>query len=484
MPNYDSLMSPGVFTNPGGYGPTSTASPATSPSLTADQIDYPVFNLTKGGLVSMKTGQPWMGAMPSGWSNPAGGSTPTGGVQVPYAPAGTTINPNNPAQRYSPVTIPKNPDIVAGEQNLMKTFQDSAANSLQDFSAYLKNFTSDLSGSRAAGASALDITPTVNALQGGQAQYAAGLTADQNQLSSLLGSNAAAEQGVVQQVQNTLPQYDAAAKAVADQQMAAVNQQLSRYKMGTGTPSSGGSDEQRILADAAAKVYAPFEQAKIAEQQNILTGLALPVQQDITNRATAALTQFDPAAQAAIWSSGRATAQDVQSLKNAVATMSYQQAVQFMTALGVPAQVMQGILSGQIGQLGQLSQIEQGANYQGIQDRLGVYQSQPVGYSNATPGIPNYGVRSPTNSTNSLAPAATAPITIGPSGAPSTPFASPYGPPAGTTSGLNPSGQPVYNAPGLPNYFGLPITNQNPNQYLSPSYPAGDVSIPSYSGMA
>lgn len=416
MPAYGTID---AFNYPGSSGYSASGqSLITAPTQPTGRVDYPVWNPTgTGTLVSVLTGKPWSGPVPAGYLDPRANSTANpSGVQVPFAPPGTTINPNDPTQRYKPVSIPKNPDIASGEQNLMQSFKDAAASSLQDFSSYLKNFTSDLSGARTAGAAATNIAPTVNALQTGQAGYASGLNADQAKLDALLKGNATAEQGIVAQDFATLPQYDTAAQNVADQQMAAVEQQLSRYKMNSGTPTSVGSDEERLLASEAAKVYAPLELAKIQAQQNVLTGVALPVQQDITNRQTSALTQFDPAAQAAIWSSGRATAQDVQNLKQAVAGMSYAQAVQFMQAIGIPAQIQQSILSGQAGILGQLNTLESGSRYQGLQDVLGAFPSQPVGYNTGTPGIPNYEPRNPGVAGPSLAP--NAPVTVGAAASP------------------------------------------------------------------
>jgi hypothetical protein len=467
MPDYNNLNYPGSsgygILPGGGYGLL-----VTSPKQPVAPPDYPVYDITRGGLVSLKTKQPWTGPLPSGWSDPSrAGAVPTGPVQVPYQPPGTTINPNDPSQRYKPVNIDKSPDIAAGEQDLMKTFQDAASSSLKDFSSYLSNFKTDISGARAASAAATDIGPTVAQLQTGQAKYATGLSADQAALQDLLAKNAAAEQGIVTQVQNTLPQYDAAAQAVADQQFAAVQRNLAKYKMGTGTPGSVGTDEMRVLADAAARVYAPFEQAKIAEQQQILTGLALPVQQDITNRMTSALTQFNPQAQAAIWSSGRATTQDVQNLRQAVAGMSYQQALQFMQALGVPAGVQQAILSGQIGQLGQLSAIEQGAKYQGLQDILGVVPSQPVGYSVAQPGLPNY---PPQYYPQAGAPGGS-PLNV-----PAT--ASPVSTPL-PVSAL-PPGTNAWNNPALQSN----LTNYLRSLPMGPNLPATGLNLPSYAGGA
>lgn len=364
-------------------------------------MDYPLFDASTGKLISRKSGKPWAGALPPGWVNPYGSAASAAsaqGVQVPYAPPGTMINPNDPTQRYKPVDIIKSPDIASAQQELMKTFQDSASASLKDFNTYLSNFKNDLGAARAAGKAATDpatIASDIASMRGNQSRYEAALQGDMGALADINRENAAAQQGIVSQANAILPQYDSAAKAVADQQMQAVQRQLSRYKMGTGTPRSGGTDEERLLADAAARVYAPFEQGKIDRQLNLLTGLALPVQRDIANRATAAAAGFNPQAQGEIFRSGMATQRDVQNLRDTVANMSYQQALQFMQAAGIPAQIMQQILSGQISQLGALGQLEDQSRYRGLHDILGVYPSQPMGFSNRTPPLPNYPSRYP-----------------------------------------------------------------------------------------
>lgn len=415
MPDYPFLNYPGSS----GYGPIGTGfGRVYTPPPTTDSgpADYPLFDASTGKLISRKTGKPWVGAMPPGWVNPYGSAASAAsaqGVQVPYAPPGTMINPNDPTQRYKPVDIVKSPDIAKGQEDLMKTFQDSAAASLKDFNTYLSNFKNDLTAARTAGKAATDpatIAQDIASMRGQQEQYASGLQGDVSQLSDINRASAAAEQGIVTQANAILPQYDAAAKAVADQQMQEVVRNLSRYKMGTGTPTSAGGDEARILAAEAAKVYAPFEQAKIDRQLNLLTGLALPVQRDITNRATYAASQFNPQAQGEIFRSGRATERDVQNLRDTVASMSYQQALQFMQAAGIPANIMQQILSGQISQLGALGQLEDQSRYRGLQDVLGVYPSQPMGFSNRTPPLPNYPSRYPGTS-NTLNPG-NAPLTV------------------------------------------------------------------------
>lgn len=416
MPDYNALN----YIGSSGYGPIGTGfgrvyTPPPDPN--AGPSDYPLFDASTGKLISRKTGKAWAGELPPGWVNPYGSAASAAsarGVQVPYAAPGTMINPNDPTQRYKPVDIVKSPDIAKGEEDLMKTFQDSASSALKDFGTYLSNFKNDLSAARTAGKAATDpatIASDIATMRGDQARYQSGLEGDVAQLADINRQNAAAEQGIVGQANAILPQYDAAAQAVADQQMQAVQRNLSRYKMGTGTPSSAGGDEARILANAAAQVYAPFQQAKIDRQLQLLTGLALPVQRDIINRATAAATGFNPQAQGEIFRSGMATERDVQNLRDQVAGMSYQQALQFMQAAQIPANIMQQILSGQIGQLGALGQLEDQSRYRFMQDVLGAYPSQPVGFRQAQPPFPNYPSRYP-GTGNTLNPG-NAPIIAG-----------------------------------------------------------------------
>lgn len=395
MPSYPNLNfvgSSGFGTLPGGrYGRLTTV-----PNYDVAATDYGIYDPVTGKVVSLNTGKPWTGREPrTGVSYSQGvpsaqSAESAAGVEVPFS-GGQTINPNDPTQRYKPVDIVKSPDVAAGASDLMKQFNTAAANSLQGFADYLNQFKGETGKAFQAGQSAVaGIEPLTKTLTGLQDRYSSALGGDVDKLNALLASDAAAQRGIVQQASDILPQYDTAAQAIADRQMQNLTRQVGRYKMGTGTPTSLGTDEERMLAQAATDVYLPLHQAQIQRQYDLLQNLALPVQRDITGKAISAVTQFDPYVAAQQFQTGTATAQTIQQLRQLASTMGYENAQRYMTSLGVPAQIQQQILAGLTGTLGALGQIEDLSRYRGLQDVLGTYPASPVGFSNALPAYPTY----------------------------------------------------------------------------------------------
>jgi len=362
---------------------------------TSTRTDYAVLR-PDGTYVSVLTGQPYSGTDPHSGQKIQGGklmAPASGTVQVPGSD--TFINPNDVAARYKPVSVVKQPDVAAGQQDLMKTFSDAASNALKDFNQYLSTFKDASKTAFDKTAAATDVGPTVDNLRRLQSSYAGTLGRNAQDYAALNASNAAAERGIVSDAQNILPQYDLAAQAIGDRQLAELVKQNARYKMGSGTPRSLGGADSAILARAVADVNLPLQEQKIGRQYDLLQNLALPVQRDIANRETARIAQFNPATASSIFSSGQGTEAMIQQLKQVTAGMSWQNATQWMTSLGIPAAVQQQILSGQIGQLGQLSGLESMSHYQGLQDLLGSYLSQPTGYSYGGPEYPGVPLRRP-----------------------------------------------------------------------------------------
>lgn len=436
----------------GSYGPMYTPAPQAAASTVGD---YPVFDVSTGKLKSVRTGKPWTGALPAGWIDPYAGGGSTGpGVKVPFS--NETINPNDPAQRYKPVDILKSPDVAAAQQDLMKTFRDTASTSLKGFSDYLNSFQSDLANARKATAAATDIGPTVTALTGAAGKYGSDLAASNEAYRKALADSAARQRGVIGQEQAALPLYNTALDNIKAAQLAALQHQVGRYKLGTGTPTSLGTDEMRILARGAAEAALPIEMAKINKQYDIY-GQALPVEAGIGGANISYAGTFLPTIAGAEYGAGTNLATTIQGLKNQVANMSTSQAIAFMQAQGIPPQIMQQVLSGQITELGGLSALEDQSRYRGLQDVLGTYLSQPVGYNAAMPGLPTYapGTYRP-GTGNTLASGG--PITVTP-GAPGGGI--PYHPITGAPGGT-PWTPPVATAPGF-----------NYNQWLADQMIAG-----------
>lgn len=398
---------PSLSTSPG--DPFGSLPAAGSFSGATDNLpDYPLYDATTGTYISRKTRKPYTGSY-QGLTFNQGQQQPTGPQQA--AAQALNINPNDPSQRYKAVNVVKQPDVASAETDLMKQFTDSADSALKDFNQYLASFKSDLAGARTAGAAATDITPTVNALTQAQQQYSGALGNSNAAYQTALANSAANTRGVVNQELGTLPQYDTALSNIEQAQLAALQPMISKYKLGTGTPTSLGTDEQRILARAAGEVALPIELQKIQAQQGILQNAALPVEQQIGGQNISYAGSFLPGVAGQQFGSATSLANTIQSLKSQVASMSLQQAIAYMQAAGVPPAVMQQVLGTNISQAGALSSLESGANYQGLQDLLGYNLTQPAGGMPGLPGLPNYAPRTG----NSLGP--NAPVTVGP-GAP------------------------------------------------------------------
>lgn len=325
------------------------------------------------------------------------------------------------ADRYKAVNVVKDPAVADETSKLLDTFKSDAASALTGFSDHLANFNTDIGNARTLGNKALDTSGFEAQMTGAQRKYAGALDTAAQGYQDLNAQNAAAEQGIVQQAYDTLPQYDAAAQAIGDRQLAQLNQNLSKYKLGTDTPRSMSSSDANVLARNVADVQLPLEQAKIARKLDLLQNLSLPVQRELYGNERSRITQFDPQIAQQEFASGQATAQTIQGVRQQVAQMAPGLAVQYMQSLGVPAQLQQQILSGQLGQLGQISQLNTASNYQGLMDQAGAYPNQAQYYNLGIPGYPSAQsptLRSPTypSTSNTLGGpgGGNAPVTVSP----------------------------------------------------------------------
>jgi hypothetical protein len=374
----------------------------------------PMWNSAKGVWVNSVTGQPYNGADPATGKQYVRGQPTT--EPVPYS-GGQQINPNDPTQRYSPVNITKSPEIASATSDLLGTFTKTANSALQDFNSYLKNFQNQIGSAAEKTATATDIGPLTQELTANQEAYANALQQASKDYQGLNAQTAAQEHGIVQDAQNLIPAYDQAMTNAEGLQLGNLQQQVNRYKLAPGSVPRGlGSSELRQLAAGTAAVTVPLEQAKIQQRYNILSQYALPTTMDIANRETNRISQFNPAIAAEQFKNGTVTEETIHNLQVQAAQMSYDQALKYMQAIGVPYNLQQQILSGQIGQLGGLSSLYSGSRYQGLQDKLGANITPSIGYNVGTgaypqaPRYPNTGYPNqsqPNQSQPNLTPGAT-----------------------------------------------------------------------------
>jgi hypothetical protein len=333
---------------------------------------------------SPTTQQPFTGTS-NGTQYTAG--TPSG-VQVPYT--NNYINPNDAASRYQGVSIGKNPGVTSATNNLLSAF--NSGSDLSNFNDLLGN---ERSGSNAltagfnADQNTFSTTPatTATALNNNVNTFANTGANLNNQYSNVLGQTNAAENNIVQQATNLLPAYDQAVTNVGNQEQNALQQDVSRYKLGTGTPGSLGSGEENLLIQGTQAAQVPLEEAKINQNYNLLQNLDLPVAQAQGQAAVNQITGFEEPLAATNYSNTSTTANQIAQLQLQVAGMSMADATKYMEAQGIPAQVQQQILSGNVSNLGGINNLLGQSQYQGLQDVLGANLSQPTASSFVAPGV-------------------------------------------------------------------------------------------------
>jgi hypothetical protein len=137
-----------------------------------------------------------------------------------------------------------------------------------------------------------------------------------------------------------------------------------------------------------ADVRLPLAQQQIQRNYDIVTGLELPIEQNLAARETNRIAQFNPAIAGQQFQSGVGTSQMISQLKMQTAGMSYENASRYLQSLGVPPQMWSAIIGGQAGNLGQIAGLQEGSRYLGLQDVLGSPVVQPQYFSNANPGYP------------------------------------------------------------------------------------------------
>ena len=223
----------------------------------------PMWNSTRGIWVNSVSGEPYNGADPNTGKQYVKGQPTT--EPVPYS-GGQQINPNDPTQRYQPVNITKSPEIAGATSDLLGTFTKTADSALQDFNTYLSNFKNQIGSAATKSAAATNVAPVAAQLTDQQKAYAASLNQAGQQYQDLNAQTAAKEGAIAQQAQNYLPAYDQAVTNAEGLQLGNLQQQVNRYKAGSGVARGLGSSELRQLAAGTAAVTVPLEQAKIQQQ--------------------------------------------------------------------------------------------------------------------------------------------------------------------------------------------------------------------------
>lgn len=353
--------------------------------------DYPVWNSGTGQLESIQTGKKWTKAIPG---------------QPPPQP-----DPSDP-NRYGAVSVVKNPVQADANNAIMSQFKTLAAQTDKGWQDYFNEAKAAQAVSKQAflnDQKAIDVAPTAAALRSNLTDFAGTSRRIGTEYAARDADYETAQRALVDRANAVLPQYDAAADAIAARQLAAAGAQVSRYKAGSGTPRSLGSSELALQNRAAADILLPLEREKIARRMGLITDFESPLEREYANRDVARYTQFDYPNERYLSERGADTEKQIKQLELAVSGMSRSQAEQYIRSLGLPMEIAQQVLSRHIANLAGIAGLDEAAYYRGLQDKVGANLSQPVYYSPATGNYPVYPVSSFTGSTGASSVAAANP---------------------------------------------------------------------------
>jgi hypothetical protein len=354
-----------------------------------------------GLITGYQTGAGGPSASSSGAQTPIYG---TGGVITGYtnsatpaaAPAVNTANQpsNNPSNDFSLISVNKSPTVAATADQLQTQAGATDQQTNQTFQQYLTAAQNE------AAQNATTLAANEKTLATSPADYASQLA----QINSTLAANNQAAVGT-QQSANT------AYQTASDQQQAQAQQDIANeqaailaqagnsltyatdaQKLGkatSGTPGSLGGADIEASAQNYANIEVPAqEQAAQLGLQNVYQ-FQQPVAEKEQQQGTAlAGTQLGVAGQQAQLQTQAVGL--VQNLKTQIAEGNYgiNDAVQYLSSLGLPIQLAQSVLSGNVSNEAAISALMQSNAFQGLATN---YQQTSVAfptYSNAAPGGP------------------------------------------------------------------------------------------------
>lgn len=355
--------------------------------------DYSVFNTATQKYESAKTGQPWHGPVVGGFAiNGKFSTTPGPGMTDPNAPKPVTFDVTK--------TV-KQPEIATATGNLLQSQQQQASQTGTSFNDFLKQAREINAQSRdqlTKDQAAFDTSKISAALPANDAAYKAAQD-------KITGDIAARNKTFADTTQSTLDRltaenkaYESAAQAVADRAVANANKRNSLFQIAGGTPTSGSGAFSNRAIKAYADINTPLQRELSDRRYSQIANIERPYQNQLYGND---LALFGRESGLASDYAGRNenTAKFLQNLQMQVAGMSRAQAQNYLTNLGMPLEIGQKIIAGDISNLAGIQRLDELANYYTVQtpfdaSRLPQVQSFPISYPgrsyspNPNPALP------------------------------------------------------------------------------------------------
>jgi len=352
-----------------------TSDSLSEPTIGADGLAY------QGGSTSLFTGK-----------SKRTGKVYQNGVELSRVPGSTDyINANDPTQRYSSVSIDKNPAISKEADTLTADFTKAAESSIKDYNSILSDYQKQAGTAEDASKAAADVSGTTGALTDAQKQYAGELGGAQTDYAALDAANAAKQRAIVAARYGDEATYNALMDQANQLAQAGVTKSVSRFgsakNAAAGANLGMGTDTAALAARESYTASLPYQMAKEKYHQENLANEA-GVETQLT-ADEARRIGFDVSTNTQKYQSAQGTAQAIQALKVSAAALDWETVNKIMQVPQLAAQVQQQILSGDTQLAQALNALKSQSTYQGLYDKLGVNVSQPNYYSLQNPSYPN-----------------------------------------------------------------------------------------------
>lgn len=353
--------------------------------------DYSVYNTSTQQYESAKTGKPWHGKVVGGYAiNGKFSSKPS--PDMPPEPGAEPV-------QFTVTKTVKQPEIATATAGTLANQQKVAtqtATGFQDFLNQAREINAQNKTQLAKDQAAFDTSKIESQLPAINADYRAGQEGVTSDIVTRNKDYAQQTQDLLNRLSDANKTYAANAQAVADQAYQKAMKRNSLYQLASGTPTSASGAATNRAIKAYADINTPLQRELADRAYSQLVNVERPFQRElygndmgVYNRESGLLSDFA--------NRDEATAKYLQNLKMQVAGMSRQQAMSYLNSLGVPLELGQRLISGDIANLSNLQRLDEASNYYTVQtpfdpSRLPPVQSFPLSYPTRTdrPSVPSF----------------------------------------------------------------------------------------------
>ncbi len=315
----------------------------------------------------------------------------------PTSPAAATGAGADPNKDFSLLNQVKSGPIAGAATGLLGDAGKAQATTNKTFDDYLNEFRTQAQNNKnilAQDQATLGDTTTLkNQLNTINTNFANAGNATNQQIIGANNNFQNSSSDILNQLQAENARYEAAAQNVANQAVNAGTMQNKMYQAASGTPGSNSGDMINRAIQTNLAVNIPLQQELSARRSALLTNVALPLAGQYRANTTGQLEGFQAPLNSQIAGMGTNAAQMVQSLKQALAGRSMQESQAYMNSLGIPIELQQQVLQGNIGAAQGLSTLDLGNTFYGLSNRYAPpgfsmpnYMAPPPNYNGFQPG--------------------------------------------------------------------------------------------------